>query len=128
MFQKVDCIRINVPNIDLALKFYGDQLGLHTVWRRGSSEVGLRMKNSDAELVLVTEKLDGTEVDILVKSADEASKQFEKLGGKIVVPPFDIAIGRCSVIQDPWGNRFVILDMSKGPMKTDKSGNVIGSK
>jgi hypothetical protein len=43
----------------------------------------------------------------------------------VVVPPFDIRIGRCAVICDPWGNRLVVLDMSKGPLVTDADGNVI---
>lgn len=72
------------------------------------------MKNSDTELVLVTEKLDGSEVDILVKSADDRSRQFEEFGGKIIVPPFEIAIGRCSVVQDPWNNCFFNLRHEQG--------------
>jgi predicted enzyme related to lactoylglutathione lyase len=124
VFQKIDCIRIHVPNLESALKFYRDKLGLGLVWRKGQAQAGLRMKAADTELVLVTENLNGTEVDILVDSADESARDFERLGGKIVSAPFDIPIGRCSVIQDPWGNRFVILDMNKGPLKTDMNKNV----
>lgn len=84
----------------------------------------MKMRDSDTELVLITEKLDGTEVDVLVGSVDEAAKEFERLGGKIVVTPFDIAIGRCAVVEDPWKNQLVILDMTKGPLKVDVEGNV----
>ena len=52
---------------------------------------------------------------------------IEAAGGKIVVPPFDIQIGRCVVVQDPWGNQFVLLDSSKGLLITDAEGNVIGN-
>jgi hypothetical protein len=48
-------------------------------------------------------------------------------GGKIITPPFDIQIGRCAVVQDPWGNKFILLDISKGSLKTDAEGNVIGN-
>ena len=48
-------------------------------------------------------------------------------GGKVVVPPFGIQIGRCAVVQDPWGNEFVLLDASKGLLVTDEEGNVIGN-
>jgi len=41
------------------------------------------------------------------------------------VPPFEIQIGRCVVVQDPFGNPLVLLDMSKGPLTTDAEGNVI---
>ena len=125
MFQKVDCIRVHVPSIESALKFYRDELGLELVWKRGSSEVGLKMGDSDTELVLVAKNLKGAEVDLLVKSADLVSKTFEELGGNVIVPPFDIAVGRCAVVQDPWENDFVVLDMSKGPLKTNSKGDVI---
>jgi len=62
-----------------------------------------------------------------VHSVDVAAVRFEAAGGKIVVPPFDIQIGRCVVVQDPWGNQFVLLDSSKGLLITDAEGNVIGN-
>jgi hypothetical protein len=52
---------------------------------------------------------------------------FVEAGGSIVVPPFDIQIGRCVVVADPWGNRLVLLDMSKGPLMADARGNVVGN-
>ena len=83
------------------------------------------MPESDAELVLQTEE-QRQEVDLLVDSADEAAKWVEEAGGKVIVPPFEIQIGRCVVLEDPWGNPLVLLDMSKGPLKTDTDGNVTG--
>jgi hypothetical protein len=71
------------------------------------------------------EKLDQAEVDIKVESAYSAIQEFEKQGGKILIPPFDIQIGRCAVVEDPWGNNFVILDLIKGLLKADSMKNVI---
>ena len=42
--------------------------------------------------------------------------------------PFDIQIGRCVVVQDPWGNELVLLDMSKGRLRTDDAGNILGNE
>lgn len=42
--------------------------------------------------------------------------------------PFDIQIGKCVVVKDPWENLFVILDSSKDKLKTDDNGKVIGLK
>jgi predicted enzyme related to lactoylglutathione lyase len=67
------------------------------------------------------------EIDFSVNATDEAVARFEKAGGTIVVPPFDIQIGRCAVVRDPWGNQFVLLDSSKGALVTDDEGNVIGN-
>jgi lactoylglutathione lyase len=126
MFQKVDCVRIHVPDLHSALDFYQGRLGLELVWRRGDSEAGLKMKDSDTELVLVLEKLGRPEVDITVKSVDKDVAEFEREGGRIIVAPFDIPIGKCAVVQDPWNNEFVLLDTSKGLLKTDSERNVVG--
>ncbi|HEX9389055.1 MAG TPA: hypothetical protein VF918_22210, partial [Anaerolineales bacterium] len=67
------------------------------------------------------------EVDLLVDSADAATELIEQAGGRVIVPPFDIQIGRCVVVEDPWGNPLVLLDTSKGLLKTDADGNVIGN-
>lgn len=48
-------------------------------------------------------------------------------GGRVLVQPIDIQIGRCTVVADPWGNRLVLLDTSKGLLLTDERGNVVGN-
>ena len=82
------------------------------------------MEESDSEIVLVTGS-EHMEVDLLVSSVDTAVLDLEKVGGKVIEPPFDIPIGRCAVIEDPWKNELVIVDTSKGLLKTDAKGNVI---
>ena len=125
LFRKVDCVRLYVPDLEAGLAFYRDRLGHELIWRTATA-AGLRLPESDAELVLQTED-QRQEVDLLVNSADEASKQVTQAGGKVIVPPFDIQIGRCVVLEDPWGNPLVLLDTSKGLLKTDSEGNVIGN-
>ena len=122
---KVDCVRLFVPDLEAGLTFYRDRLGHELIWRTGTA-AGLRLPESEAELVIQTERQE-PETDLLVDSADEAARFFELAGGKIIVPPFDIQIGRGVVIQDPWGNLLVLLDTSKGLFKTDPDGNVIGN-
>jgi lactoylglutathione lyase len=81
------------------------------------------MPGCAAELVLQTDRPE-LEVNLSVSSADEAATAIVRAGGTIVVPPFDIAIGRCCVVQDPWGNRLVMLDHRNGRLVTDASGHV----
>jgi predicted enzyme related to lactoylglutathione lyase len=69
----------------------------------------------------------GQEVDFSVDSTDIAANRFTQAGGKVLVPPFDIQIGRCAVVQDPWGNPLVLLDVSKRLLATDVEGNVTGN-
>lgn len=129
MFQKVDCIRLRVPDLDEGLRFYCERLGHELRWRRGAVEAGLRMPLSDTELVLFTDQASDSagapEVDLLVDSTDESVVRFRDLGGRVVTGPFDIPVGRCAVVVDPFGNQFVMLDLSKGLLKTDKDRNVV---
>jgi catechol 2,3-dioxygenase-like lactoylglutathione lyase family enzyme len=129
MFRKIDCVRFRVPDLDQGIEYYCGRLGHELVWRRGSVEAGVRLPEADSELVLYTEPAGSTsravEVDLLVNSVDEAVPQLRDLGTQILVEPFDIPVGRCAVVQDPYGNSFVILDLSKGILKTDADRNVI---
>jgi predicted enzyme related to lactoylglutathione lyase len=124
LIRKVDCVQLPVPDLAAGLAFYRDQLGHELIWRTATA-VGLRLPDTDAELVLQTERPE-PEVDLLVDSADEAAQLIEEAGGSILVPPFDIPIGRCVVVADPWGNPLVLLDSSKGLYTTDEAGNVTG--
>jgi lactoylglutathione lyase len=126
LFQKIDCVMLHVPDLVSALAFYRDHLGHRLVWR-SEDAAGLQMLESDSEIVLQAGKK-GMEIDFLVSSADEAAVEFEKAGGTVVVPTFDIQIGRAVVVRDPWGNDLVLLDMSKGRLVTDEEGNIIGNE
>ena len=125
LFRKVDCLQIPVPDLDAGLAFYRDRLGHELIWRTATA-AGLRMPDSDAEIVLQTER-EEMEVDLLVASADAAATAMVEAGGGVVVEPFDIQIGRCVVVEDAWGNRLVLLDMSKGRLAIDTDGNVVGN-
>jgi predicted enzyme related to lactoylglutathione lyase len=114
-----------VINLEAGLTFYRDRLGHELIWQT-TTAAGLRLPETDAELVIQTEE-QRQEIDLLVDSADEAAKFIQQAGGKVIVPPFDIQIGRCVVVEDPWSNPLVLLDMSKGSLATDSEGNVIGN-
>lgn len=123
LIRKVDCLRLYVPDLEAGLAFYRDCLGHELIWRSATA-AGLRMPDTDAELVIQTEE-QRQEVDLLVDSADSAATFIEQAGGKVIILPFDIEVGRCAVVKDPWGKPHVLLDTSKGLLKTDSAGNVI---
>ena len=125
LIRKVDCIQIPVPNLDAGLAFYRNELGHALTWRTETA-AGLRMPDTGTEIVLQTER-PMMEPNLLVHSTDAAVARFVKAGGTIIEPPFDIQVGRCAVVRDPWGNPLVLLDLSKGLLITDASGNVIGN-
>jgi predicted enzyme related to lactoylglutathione lyase len=125
LLRKVDCVRIYVPDLEAGLTFYRDRLGHELIWRSATA-AGLRLPETDTELVIQTEE-QRQEIDLLVDSADAAAEFVAQAGGRVIVPPFDIQIGRCVVVEDPWGNPLVLLDTSKGLLATDGDGNVIGN-
>ena len=125
LIRKVDCVRLYVPDLEAGLTFYRDRLGHELIWRTATA-AGLRLPETDAEFVIQTEE-QRQEIDLLVDSADDAAKFIQQAGGRVIVPPFDIQIGRCVVVEDPWNNPLVLLDMSKGSLTTDAEGNVTGN-
>src|SRR5690242_19741056 len=99
LFRTIDCVRVLVPNLEAGLAFYRDRLGHQLIWRTATAG-GLRMIDTTAEIVLQTERAgsDGSEVDLLVVSADAAAEAVVAAGGSVIEPPFDIAIGRRVVV------------------------------
>ena len=122
LFNKIDCLMFNVEDVEAGLSFYRDKLGLELVWRTDNA-AGLRVGQS--ELVIRQGPSKPPETDIEVNSAEFAARRFVEAGGSVQVEPFDIKIGKCVVVADPWGNQLVLLDSTKGLLKTDKDGNVI---
>lgn len=124
LFDSIDCYSLPVSDLDAAIAFYGGALGHELVWRDATA-AGLRMPNTGAELVLHTEHRPA-ETDLLVESVPEAVQRFVAAGGEVVAGPFEIRIGLCAVLRDPWQNPLVILDQSKGLLKTDADNIVVG--
>ena len=124
LFLKVDCLSLPVSDLEAALEFYRDKLGHSLIWRAGDQAAGLRMASGEGELVLRTGR-EPPETNLKVDSAADAAQRFVEAGGRIVHGPFDIKIGKCVVVADPWGNHLVLLDSTKGLLRTDDEGNVI---
>ena len=123
LFGKVDCLSIPVPDLDAALAFYSENLGHELIWR-SSRAAGLKLSGSNTELVLHTDNRP-METDLAVDSVPDALARFTSAGGKVLRGPFEIQIGRCAVVADPWDNVLVILDASKGILQVDENRRVI---
>jgi catechol 2,3-dioxygenase-like lactoylglutathione lyase family enzyme len=123
LFRKLDNLLLRVPDLEAAIEFYRDRLGHRVVWRSDEA-VGFALPDTDAELVVHLNL--GPETDVVVEDTDEAFKLFLGAGGESVVAPFEIAIGRCARVRDPFGNELTLLDQSKGRLAADVEGRVIG--
>ena len=117
MLRKIDCVMVRVNDLDQARDFYRDRLGLAELWRDDSQPaIGMGFPESDAEIVLHLMDLPARiDVHYLVDDVERSVHELREQGVHIVQEPFDIPIGRCAVLLDPFGNSVSILDMSKGP-------------
>ena len=96
----------------------------HRLLWRSDEAAGFALPETDAELVVHLRI--GPETDILVADVEKAFAILLTARGKAIERPFDIAIGRCARVRDPFGNALVILDQSKGRLATDSEGRVVG--
>jgi predicted enzyme related to lactoylglutathione lyase len=125
LLQKVDAVTVPVPDLDAGLRFYRDRLGHQLRWRNEEiGAAGLALPGSDSEIVLTTRLR--YEPNWLVASADQAAAAVAAAGGRIIAEPEDIPVGRVAVVEDPFGNVLVLLDLSRGRYVTDDSGTVTG--
>ncbi|MEZ5978480.1 MAG: VOC family protein [Planctomycetota bacterium] len=55
------------------------------------------------------------QVYLMTADCDAATKQVAELGGRVLVPSTPIPVGKFSVVQDPQGGTFSLLEMSSTP-------------
>jgi predicted enzyme related to lactoylglutathione lyase len=125
LLRKVDAVTFTVPDLDAGLEVYERRLGHTLLWRNDAiGQAGLACADSDTEIVLST-VLD-PEANWLVESADSAAAAFVEAGGRVLADPADIPVGRVAVVEDPFGNRLVLIDLTAGRYRTGPSGEVTG--
>jgi lactoylglutathione lyase len=120
VLRKIDCLMVRVDDVEAAASYYARVFGLRPQWS-GDGAIGLRFVESDAEIVLHSDPdiPSRVEAHYLVDDVAGAVVEYQRQGCRILVTPFDITIGKCAVIVDPFGVRLCILDMTKGPRPLD---------
>lgn len=123
MFKRIACVMIRVNDVPEAVNFYSDVFGLKPVWRdEQTRQAGLLFQDSDAEVVLHNDPdIPGhMTVCYLVDDAITAVRRYVEQGCTVLTEPFDIRMGKCAVIQDPFGIRLCILDRSKAAIESNQ--------
>lgn len=120
LFKKVDAVLLHADDLEAAKKLYGDRLGHELRWQNDDA---VAFKLGDSELV-ISNKLE-PEVDVLVDSVETAMGKIVDLGGKVILEPEDLPVGKVGIVEDPFGNRLTLVDLSKGTYKTDDKGNIL---
>ena len=119
MLRRVDCVMFRVDDVDQAVAFYRDVMGLKPLWREGDM-AGLDFPETPGTEIVLHKRADIPKLDVNYK-VDDVTMEVERLkaaGCQVVAGPFRIAIGNCAVILDPFGNPLTLVDMTAGP-RTD---------
>ena len=66
------------------------------------------------------------EVHYLVDDVVAAVAHYAAEGCDVLVAPFEITVGKCAVIRDPFGTRLCILDLTKGLRPLNLAGPTQG--
>jgi predicted enzyme related to lactoylglutathione lyase len=118
---------IRVDDVEAAATYYAEVFGLHPQWS-GDDSIGLVFPETNAEIVLHhnPDIPSSVEVYYLVDDVVAVVADYAAKGCQVLVEPFDITIGKCAVIQDPFGTRLCILDMTRGPRPLNLAGSTTG--
>ena len=109
---------LRVDDLSAAREFYQQVLGLAPLWSDDHS-VALGMPESEAEIVLHDDPSIPRDCNVhyLVDSVNEAVDLLKASGCRVIAAPFEVRIGLCSVLADPFGNSLNLIDMTKGPIE-----------
>ena len=111
--KKIDAVLHRVGDIDEAIRFYVDVLGLRLGWREDSM-AGLLFPGNDSELVLhIDDSLPNPNISFQVEDVDDFVEEYREKGYNVLVEPFDIRCGMCAVLSDPYGNGIEVMDLTK---------------
>jgi lactoylglutathione lyase len=115
VLKKIDCVMVRVGDVAAGERFYSEVFGLKPLWREHGS-VGMGLPETDAEIVLhscagIPHKV---EIHYLVDDVVAAVKSYAEKGCRVLVQPFDVLIGKCAVIEDPFQTTICLLDLTSG--------------
>jgi|HubBroStandDraft_6_1064221.scaffolds.fasta_scaffold752634_1 predicted enzyme related to lactoylglutathione lyase len=116
LLRKIDCVMLHVDDLSSASEFYQRTLGLELLWSNEHS-VSLGMPQTDAEIVLHDNPDIPRDCNVhyLVDDVSSAVIALAAAGWSVVVPAFEVHIGRCAILADSAGNKLNLLDITKGP-------------
>jgi predicted enzyme related to lactoylglutathione lyase len=109
-------------DVDKACRFYGDLFGWEFTEFAPSEAKYFIARNRGRENAGIMQIRDEWgemppcwNVYFTVEDVDQTVARLGQLGGKVEVPPFDLAVGRMSVVTDPQGAYFNLVRMNAPP-------------
>src|SRR4051812_6152522 len=112
MLQKVDRVLLRVPQLESAVRYYTETLGLKLI-RQNPTIANFRLPGCDTELVLHTDPdLPAEATYYLVDDVRDLYKRRDALKLKFTAPPTPVSRGYRAAVKDPFGNVLLLLDRS----------------
>lgn len=104
-----------VADLDQALAFYRDQLGLHEAWREGADCVVFELPETELRLMvdLAPSKVGRGGPFFKVPSVEAFLRDHAYV--KVTAAPEPIPNGFWAAVEDPAGNAFYLWDSSRDP-------------
>src|SRR5689334_2509496 len=113
MLRRVDRILLRVPQLDGAVKYYRDVLGLALVRKSGNVASFHLSLAHETELVLHSDPdLPDDATYFLVDDVRDLYRRRNELKLKFTSPPAPVTRGYRAAVKDPFGNVLLILDRS----------------
>jgi catechol 2,3-dioxygenase-like lactoylglutathione lyase family enzyme len=115
MLQRVDRILLRVPQLESAVNYYRDVLGMK-VLKQDTRLANLKLEDCDTEFVLHTDAdLPAEAIYYLVANVRDLYKRRAALKLTFVSPPSAVSRGYRATVKDPFGNVLLLLDRTANP-------------
>ena len=112
MLKKVDRVLLRVPQLESAVRYYRDVLGLK-LFRQDAKVASLRLADGETELVLHADPdLPAEATYYLVEDVRDLYARRDALKLKFQGPPTPVSRGYRAAVRDPFGNVLLLLDRS----------------
>lgn len=110
MLQRIDRILRRVQQLDSAVRYYRDILGM-TLLKQDARLANLKLADCETELVLHTDPdLPEEAIYYLVADVRDLYERRAKLKLTFVSPPAPVSRGFRATVRDPFGNVLLLLD------------------
>lgn len=115
MDWKLHALYLPVSELNSALQFYRDQIGLEEIWREGDLAIAFQLPETDVQLIIgqVTEQSPVVAGPVFIIPSVDTLYATEQSTFEFAGMPVDIPSGRLSAVKDPCGNRLYFIDESR---------------
>ncbi len=110
----LNAVYLPVHEMNKALTFYRDQVGLEESWREGDLAMAFLLPETDVQLIIGQSTENSSLVAGPVFAIPSVDELYARERGRFefVGEPVDIPPGRLAIVRDPSGNYLYFIDMS----------------